>query len=188
MNSSLDPTVVCGQHGWWQACPDLDLSGYPPYGPDSANLNLILRQEPSDPISGSSPLRASTCEIAPGSERHYRDGHRLNVEQLVAQGGGVAIRQAIAPQPRPGSAVHFVDCRQHFLHRRGTWLVAGRIGAGELFSVRRTLAQPRLNGVDTIGAPRVVGDDGLGCDADLPQRYSDDDAPTRLRLPPVQRG
>src|SRR5512144_251760 len=29
----------------------------------SANLNLILRQTPADPISGSSPLRASLCEI-----------------------------------------------------------------------------------------------------------------------------
>ena len=35
----------------------------PPYGPDSANLNLILPQTPSDPISGSSPLRASLCEV-----------------------------------------------------------------------------------------------------------------------------
>ena len=65
LNPSLHPTVVCGQHGWWQACPDLDLSGYPPYGPESANLNLILRQDPSDPISGNSPLRASMCEIVP---------------------------------------------------------------------------------------------------------------------------
>jgi anaerobic selenocysteine-containing dehydrogenase len=63
LNSTLDPGVVCGQHGWWQECAELGLSGYPPYGPDSANLNLILRQSPADPISGSSPLRASLCEI-----------------------------------------------------------------------------------------------------------------------------
>jgi anaerobic selenocysteine-containing dehydrogenase len=62
-NSSLDPGVVCGQHGWWQACTELGLPGYPPYGPDSANLNLILRQTPADPISGSPPLRASLCQI-----------------------------------------------------------------------------------------------------------------------------
>ena len=30
----------------------------------SANLNLVLRQQPSDPISGSSPLRASVCDVA----------------------------------------------------------------------------------------------------------------------------
>ena len=63
LNAHLDPEVVFGQHGWWQACEELDLPGYPPYGPGSANLNLVLSQTPSDPISGSSPLRASMCEI-----------------------------------------------------------------------------------------------------------------------------
>jgi anaerobic selenocysteine-containing dehydrogenase len=65
LNASLDPEVVCGQHGWWQACAELGLPAYPPYGPDSANLNLVLRQQPSDPVSGSSPLRASVCNLAP---------------------------------------------------------------------------------------------------------------------------
>jgi anaerobic selenocysteine-containing dehydrogenase len=65
LNASLDPQVVCGQHGWWQACAELGLPGYPPYGPGSANLNLVLRQQPSDPVSGSSPLRASVCDLAP---------------------------------------------------------------------------------------------------------------------------
>ena len=65
LNANLDPQVVCGQHGWWQACAELGLPGYPPFGPGSANLNLVLRQQPSDPISGSSPLRASVCDVAP---------------------------------------------------------------------------------------------------------------------------
>ena len=65
LNTSLDPHVVCGQHGWWQACAELGLPDYPPFGPNSANLNLVLRQHPSDPISGSSPLRASVCNVAP---------------------------------------------------------------------------------------------------------------------------
>jgi anaerobic selenocysteine-containing dehydrogenase len=63
LNATLDPQVVFGQHGWWQACDELGLPGYPPYGPDSANLNLVLPQAPSDPISGSSPMRASVCEV-----------------------------------------------------------------------------------------------------------------------------
>lgn len=63
LNASLDPQVVFGQHGWWQACDELGLPGYPPYGPDTANLNLVLSQTPSDPISGSSPLRASVCDV-----------------------------------------------------------------------------------------------------------------------------
>ena len=62
-NGTLAPGVVCGQHGWFEACGELDLPGYPAFGPGSANLNLVLSQTPSDPISGSSPLRAQVCEI-----------------------------------------------------------------------------------------------------------------------------
>ncbi len=65
LNASLDPQVVFGQHGWWQACEDLGLPGYPPYGPDSANLNLVLPQAPSDPVSGSAPMRATVCQVSP---------------------------------------------------------------------------------------------------------------------------
>ncbi|NKQ57283.1 molybdopterin-dependent oxidoreductase [Amycolatopsis sp. K13G38] len=64
LTTGLAPDVVCGQHGWWQGCAELDLPGYPPFGPGSANLNAILSQRPSDPTSGSSPLRASVCEVS----------------------------------------------------------------------------------------------------------------------------
>jgi anaerobic selenocysteine-containing dehydrogenase len=64
LNPTLDPQVVFGQHGWWQACDELGLPGYPPFGPDSANLNLVLPQTPSDPISGSSPMRAGVCDVS----------------------------------------------------------------------------------------------------------------------------
>ncbi|MGE3289538.1 MAG: molybdopterin-dependent oxidoreductase [Pseudonocardia sp.] len=64
LNANLDPGVVFGQHGWWQSCDEIDSPGYPPFGPDSANLNLVLPQQPSDPVSGSSPLRASVCDVA----------------------------------------------------------------------------------------------------------------------------
>lgn len=60
---NLDPGVVCGHHGWWQGCEELGLPAWSVYGDDTANLNLVLRQGPSDPISGSSPLRASLCEV-----------------------------------------------------------------------------------------------------------------------------
>jgi anaerobic selenocysteine-containing dehydrogenase len=64
LNATLDPRVVFDQHGWWEACDELGLPGYPPYGPDSANLNLVLPQTPSDTISGSSLTRASVCEVS----------------------------------------------------------------------------------------------------------------------------
>jgi anaerobic selenocysteine-containing dehydrogenase len=62
-NNTLAPNVVSGQHGWFDPCEELDLPGFPPFGPGSANLNLVLSQTPSDPISGSSPLRAQVCDV-----------------------------------------------------------------------------------------------------------------------------
>ena len=64
LNAGLDPGVVCAQHGWWQGCDELDLPPSDPFEPGGVNLNLVLRQTPSDPVSGSSPLRASLCDIA----------------------------------------------------------------------------------------------------------------------------
>lgn len=63
MNASLKPDVVCGQHGWWQACPEIGAPGYDPFSPDGANLNLIISNEAIDPVSGSVPHRAYLCEI-----------------------------------------------------------------------------------------------------------------------------
>ena len=64
LNVGLDPGVVCAQHGWWQGCDELGLPPSDPYERDGHNLNLVLRQTPSDPVSGSSPLRASLCDVA----------------------------------------------------------------------------------------------------------------------------
>lgn len=55
--------VVCGQHGWWQACPEIGAPGYDPFSPDGANLNLLIGNNAIDPISGSVPHRAYICEV-----------------------------------------------------------------------------------------------------------------------------
>ncbi|WP_270889469.1 molybdopterin-containing oxidoreductase family protein [Pedococcus sp. 5OH_020] len=65
LNAGLDPGVVCAQHGWSQGCGELDLPPSDPFELGGVNLNLVLRQTPSDPTSGSSPLRASLCNVAP---------------------------------------------------------------------------------------------------------------------------
>ena len=62
-NDSLAPGVACGQHGWWQACPEIGAPGYDPFGAEGANFNLIIGNEAIDPISGSVPHRAYLCEI-----------------------------------------------------------------------------------------------------------------------------
>jgi hypothetical protein len=63
MNDTLAPNVVCGQHGWWQACVEIGAPGYDPFGPEGANFNLIIGNEAIDPISGSVPHRAYLCQI-----------------------------------------------------------------------------------------------------------------------------
>jgi anaerobic selenocysteine-containing dehydrogenase len=63
LNESLEPSVVCGQHGWWQACPEIGAPGYDPFGPEGANLNLIIGNAAVDPMSGSVPHRAYLCQI-----------------------------------------------------------------------------------------------------------------------------
>lgn len=63
LNESLEPRVVCGQHGWWQACPEIGAPGYDPFGPDGANFNLLIGNAAIDPISGSVPHRAYLCQI-----------------------------------------------------------------------------------------------------------------------------
>ena len=68
LSAGIDPGVVCAQHGWWQGCDELDLPPSDPLEQGGVNLNLVLRQTPSDPVSGSSPLRASLCDIAADAE------------------------------------------------------------------------------------------------------------------------
>jgi hypothetical protein len=63
MNDSLAPNVVCGQHGWWQACREIGAPGYDPFSPDGANFNLIIGNDAVDPISGSVPHRAYLCQV-----------------------------------------------------------------------------------------------------------------------------
>ena len=65
LNDSLDPQVVCGQHGWWQACPDIGAPGYDPFSPEGSNFNLLIGNGAIDPISGSVPHRAYLCQIHP---------------------------------------------------------------------------------------------------------------------------
>ena len=65
LNASLDPRVVCGPHGWWQACEALGLPGYDPFGPEGASYNLLIGTDAVDPVSGTASLRAQMCEIQP---------------------------------------------------------------------------------------------------------------------------
>jgi anaerobic selenocysteine-containing dehydrogenase len=72
LNESLEPRVVCGQHGWWQACPQIGAPAYDAFSADGANLNLIISNAAIDPVSGSVPHRSYLCQIRPVAERGSR--------------------------------------------------------------------------------------------------------------------
>jgi anaerobic selenocysteine-containing dehydrogenase len=63
LTAGLADGVVAAQHGWWQACADLDLPGYDPLGPDGANINLVIGNEAFDPVSGAAPHRSYCCRV-----------------------------------------------------------------------------------------------------------------------------
>ena len=63
LNADLDPRVVVGEHGWWQACAELGAPGYDPFSPDGANFNATVDTTDRDPISGTPAHRANLCEI-----------------------------------------------------------------------------------------------------------------------------
>jgi anaerobic selenocysteine-containing dehydrogenase len=63
LNETLAPDVVCGQHGWWQACEEIGAPGYDPFDAEGANFNLVIGNEAIDPVSGSVPHRAYLCQV-----------------------------------------------------------------------------------------------------------------------------
>jgi hypothetical protein len=63
LNDDLDPRVVVGEHGWWQACAATGAPGYDPFGPQGANFNLLIGSAALDPISGTASHRAYLCDV-----------------------------------------------------------------------------------------------------------------------------
>ncbi|MBW2000430.1 MAG: molybdopterin-dependent oxidoreductase [Deltaproteobacteria bacterium] len=63
ITDSIAYDVVCTQNGWWDACHELNLPGYDPYGPGGANVNILYSTDIVDPISGSLPIKGYPCNV-----------------------------------------------------------------------------------------------------------------------------
>jgi len=64
LNDSLHPNVVTTVYGWWQACRELNLSGYDPFSESGANANLLVPNADADPISASVAHRGQRCRVS----------------------------------------------------------------------------------------------------------------------------
>lgn len=60
---ALDPRVVAAQYGWWQDNAALGLPGHDPLGGQGSNYNTLISDRVADPVSGSTGLRSSLCEV-----------------------------------------------------------------------------------------------------------------------------
>ena len=67
--TNLDPRVVVGEHGWWQACAELGAPGYDPFGPSGANFNLLIAARRSI-RSAARPRTAPICARSGRSPEH----------------------------------------------------------------------------------------------------------------------
>jgi anaerobic selenocysteine-containing dehydrogenase len=65
VTTNIIPDVVCCQHGWWQACKELELPSYNPYETAGANPATLIGTEFADPVSGSLPHRSYLCRVRP---------------------------------------------------------------------------------------------------------------------------
>ena len=148
LNAHLDPQVVFGQHGWWEACEELDLPGYPAYGEGSANLNLVLSQTPERPdqrqlaAAGVGLRRVTTsavrrcCEVKGGLSGELRVSAttapmaRRPVSGLggapcagppTIEGSGSRYSQLQSPSQRD-----WCRCRRHRRRRTTAWTIPAR--------------------------------------------------------------
>ncbi len=63
LTQGLAQNVVCTQHGWWQACPELGHFGHDIYSPEGANVNLLVHTDFTDEVSGSVHMRGFPCNV-----------------------------------------------------------------------------------------------------------------------------
>ena len=64
LNANIDRRVVVGEHGWWQAAPEVNAPGYDPFSPQGSNYNLTVDPSARDPISGTTAHRSGCCEVS----------------------------------------------------------------------------------------------------------------------------
>ncbi len=65
-SKEIGPGVVCTQHGWWQACPEIAQSGQDIYADEGANVNRLMSADFTDPLSGSVHMRGVPCNVRKG--------------------------------------------------------------------------------------------------------------------------
>ncbi|MEC3956215.1 molybdopterin-dependent oxidoreductase [Nocardia sp. CDC153] len=115
LDATLHPDVVVAEYGWWQSNPDLGLPGADPLTAEGSNYNLLIDDDRADPLSGSVPLRSTTCQIRPARAEDSWAGERtFTVETAETVSAGIRALRLI-----PGDGGPLPDYRagQHLTVR-----------------------------------------------------------------------
>lgn len=68
-DATLDTGTAVADYGFWQANPQLKLSGYDPFSESGANYNRLVPTDEADPVSGVMSYRSVRCAVRPVEER-----------------------------------------------------------------------------------------------------------------------
>ncbi|MFF4484362.1 molybdopterin-dependent oxidoreductase [Streptomyces sp. NPDC001520] len=110
IDHDLHEDVVCAEYGWWQQAPDLALPSFDPYDEAGSNYNLLIGDDVRDPISGSVPMRSSSCDIQPIATSLWEGTKEFVIVSAVPEGPDVL---ALSMEPADGSELPDFRPGQH---------------------------------------------------------------------------
>lgn len=114
-DGSLDPRVVSAQYGWWQANDTLGLRSYDAASDLGANYNRLISEE-ADPISGSTGLRSSMCEVVAikAAERAWMGWRDFDIAPLAMETHDIL---SFSLKPADGGKLPPIRAGQHIVLR-----------------------------------------------------------------------
>ncbi|MBB4683446.1 molybdopterin-dependent oxidoreductase [Amycolatopsis jiangsuensis] len=140
IDPALHPDVVVAEYGWWQPAPDLALPGADPLDHGGTNYNLLIGTDAHDPVSGSSPLRCTPCDIRPAETRPWTGRREFVVDQARLETADVL---SLRLRPVDGRALPAFRPGQHLTVAwpdepevtRSYSLTGAAAGPGEAYSI-----------------------------------------------------
>ncbi len=110
IDPALHPETVVAEYGWWQSADDLGLPGSDPLAGEGANYNLLTGDDARDPISGSSGLRSTACDIRPDEPAPWSGPRMFVVEHTAAETDEIL---AVRMRPVDGGTLPGFRAGQH---------------------------------------------------------------------------
>jgi anaerobic selenocysteine-containing dehydrogenase/ferredoxin-NADP reductase len=115
LNETLDDRVAIAEFGWWEDCPPLGRDLIRPAGFPTSNMNDALSDATRDPVSGSVPLRATSCDIRKdeaASRGRWTGKRAFSVATIRNEADNVV---ALELAPRDGGALPAFHPGQHIM-------------------------------------------------------------------------